>query len=242
MGSNQNRTVVYLRVSKATGQSTANQRPEIEALAAARGLKIVRTYEDHESAARARPAYDALMRDARRHGFDTVLVWALDRAHRTMVGAIDMVLQLDRLGIRVVSAREGWLDLDSPVRPLLVAIFGWVAEQERRRLIERTRAGLVKARASGKRLGRPPAQFDAARAKAMLTSGQSMRATARALGGVSAKTIARHLREAGRGEKGPPGERRNPPNPRGRGGLDSGGEQSNDSSPVGGGIHERHVA
>ena len=52
--------------------------------------------------------------------------------------------ELDRLGVRVLSARESWLDTDSPVRPLLVAIFGWVAEQERARLIERTKAGMAR--------------------------------------------------------------------------------------------------
>jgi putative DNA-invertase from lambdoid prophage Rac len=59
--------------------------------------------------------------------------------------------------VPVLSVREGWLDTTGPVRPLLVAIFGWVAEQERTRLIERTKAGLERARRQGKRLGRPPA-------------------------------------------------------------------------------------
>lgn len=58
--------------------------------------------------------------------------------------------------VPVLSVREGWLDTSDPVRPLLVAIFGWVAEQERARLIERTKAGLERARRQGKRLGRPP--------------------------------------------------------------------------------------
>jgi len=65
------------------------------------------------------------------------------------------VLELDRLGVPVLSVREGWLDISGPVRPLLVAIFGWVAEQERATLIERTRAGLDRASRQGKRLGRP---------------------------------------------------------------------------------------
>lgn len=76
-----------------------------------------------------------------------VAVWALDRLHRSMTGAITSVLELDRLGVPVHWVREGWLDLSGPVRPLLVAIFGWVAEQERTRLIERTKAGLARARA-----------------------------------------------------------------------------------------------
>jgi DNA invertase Pin-like site-specific DNA recombinase len=54
-----------------------------------------------------------------------------------------------------MSVREPWLDTDSPVRPLLVAIFGWVAEQERTRLIERTKAGMARARKEGKKIGRP---------------------------------------------------------------------------------------
>jgi len=43
-----------------------------------------------------------------------------------MTGAINTVLELDRLGVPVLSVREGWLDTSGPVRPLLVAIFGWV--------------------------------------------------------------------------------------------------------------------
>ena len=74
-----------------------------------------------------------------------------------MTGSINTVLELDRLGVPVLSVREGWLDTSGPVRPLLVAIFGWVAEQERSNLVARTKAGLDRARRQGKRLGRPPA-------------------------------------------------------------------------------------
>src|SRR6516165_8246903 len=70
-----------------------------------------------------------------------------------MTGAINTVLELDRLGVPVLSVREGWLDTSGPVRPLLVAILGWVAEQERTRLIERVHAGLERARRQGKALG-----------------------------------------------------------------------------------------
>jgi hypothetical protein len=50
-----------------------------------------------------------------------------------------------RLAVRILSVREPWLDTAGPVRSLLVAIFGRVAEQERTRLIERTKAGLERA-------------------------------------------------------------------------------------------------
>jgi len=146
---------LYVRVS--TDRQTAeNQVAELRQLAAARNLEPV-IYEEVESAAKARPVLDRMLADARAGKVRAILVWALDRLHRSMVGSIQTVLECDRLGVPVVSLREPWLDTAGPVRPLLIAIFGWVAEQERTRLIERTKAGLERARRQGKRLGRPPA-------------------------------------------------------------------------------------
>jgi DNA invertase Pin-like site-specific DNA recombinase len=137
-------------------QTADNQVAEVAQLARARGFEPV-VYEEVESAAKARPILDRMLADVRAGRVQAVAVWALDRLHRSMTGAINTVLELDRLGVPVLSVREGWLDTSGPVRPLLVAIFGWVAEQERARLIERTKAGLERARREGKRLGRPPA-------------------------------------------------------------------------------------
>ncbi len=148
------RAGLYLRVS--TDRQTAeNQLADVRRLVEARGFEPV-VYEEVESAAKARPVLDRMLTDVRAGRVQAVAVWALDRLHRSMVGAVHTVLELDRLGVPVLSVREGWLDTSGPVRPLLVAIFGWVAEQERTRLIERTRAGLERARREGKRLGRPP--------------------------------------------------------------------------------------
>ena len=74
---------------------------------------------------------------------------------RTMQGAIALVLELDRVGVQVLSVHEPWLDTGGPIRSLLVAIFGWVAEQERTRLIERIKAGITRAREKGTRSGQP---------------------------------------------------------------------------------------
>jgi putative DNA-invertase from lambdoid prophage Rac len=114
-------------------------------------------YEEVESAAKARPVFDRMLADARAGRVRAIIVWPLDRHHRSMVGSIQAVLECDRIGVPVISVREPWLDTSGPVRPLLVAIFGWVAEQERARLIERTKAGLERARRQGKRIGRPRA-------------------------------------------------------------------------------------
>lgn len=154
-----NATALYLRVST-DAQTVENQRQELLQLARARGLKPI-IYEEVESAAKQRPVFVQMMADARAGRVSAIMVWALDRMHRSMLGAIQDVLELDRLGVPVISVREPWLDTGGPVRQLLVAIFGWVAEQERTRLIERTKAGIERARTkgtkSGKPIGRPPA-------------------------------------------------------------------------------------
>ena len=111
------------------------------------------------------------------------------------------VLELDRLGVPVLSVREGWLDTSGPVRPLLVAIFSWVPEQERTRLIERTRAGLDRARRQGKVLGRPRTSSVLLHAAAELVArGQPVAAAARAKG-VSRAALRRWLALGGRRER-----------------------------------------
>ena len=175
------RAALYLRVS-GDRQTIENQRSDVEQLAGARGYEMV-LFEESESAAKSRPVFDRMLTDVRTGNIQAVVVWALDRLHRSMQGAINDVLELDRLGVRIVSVREPWLDTAGPVRSLLVGIFGWVAEQERARLIERTKAGLERARREGKRLGRPPCSMIALHAAAeAVRSGTSIRKAAAARG------------------------------------------------------------
>jgi len=116
-----------------------------------------------------------------------------------MVGSIQTVLELDRIGVPAISVREPWLDMTSPVRPLLIAIFGWVAEQERARLIERTKAGLDRARRQGKRLGRPPASAVLLHAaRELVQRGMPVSEAARRKG-VARSTLQRFLADATRG-------------------------------------------
>lgn len=180
------RAAFYLRVS--TGeQSIANQTPELERLAHARGLEVVERYEETASAAKVRPVHARMLDDARRGRFGVLLIWAIDRFGRSMVGNLTDILELDRVGVRVVSVREPWLDTSGPMRNLLLAIFSWVAEQERTRLIERTKAGMEHARVhgteSGKAIGRPRrlARVDVDRAAAMRAEGRSLRHVAMTL-------------------------------------------------------------
>jgi DNA invertase Pin-like site-specific DNA recombinase len=186
------RCALYLRVSGGPGQTTENQRPELLQLARTRGFEIVAVYDEVGSAVKHRAAFDKMMLSAHRGEFDVLAVWSIDRFGRSMIGNVQAVLDLDRVGVEVVSVREPWLDTSGPVRQLLVAIFSWVASEERRRLIERTKAGLERARREGKQIGRPRARVDMAEARALLASGLSMPKTARKLN-VGTSTLYRLL-------------------------------------------------
>jgi len=185
------RATIYLRTST-DRQTVECQRPEVEQLARARGFEVVTTYEETMSAAKHRPKYEQMLKDAKRGRFKALVIWSLDRFGRSMVGNLQDVLELDRLGVTVVSVRETWLDTGSPVRSLLVAIFSWVAEQERTRLVERTKAGMVAARRRGSRIGRPRRHIDLDLARELRASGRTLRQVAAELG-VGPATLHRAL-------------------------------------------------
>jgi len=185
------RAALYYRVSS-DEQSTECQRPEVEQLCRARGLHVVSVYEEQASAAKHRPEYERMMKDAKRGKFGVLVIWAIDRFGRSMTSNLGDILELDRVGVQVVSVRETWLDTGSPVRNLLVAIFSWVAEQERARLVERTKAGMAAARRRGARIGRPRARIDRDRLLELHGQGWSVRKIADALG-VGSSTVQRHL-------------------------------------------------
>jgi DNA invertase Pin-like site-specific DNA recombinase len=195
MSETKRRAALYVRVST-DRQTVENQLADLRRMVEARGYEPL-IYEEVESAAKARRIYDGMMAAVRMGEVSAVAVWALDRLHRSMVGAIATVLELDRLGVRVLSVREPWLDTDGPVRPLLVAIFGWVAEQERARLIERTRAGLERARRQGKHIGRPRTSPVLLHAAAALVAKGTAVAEAARRKGISRASLRRFLAETG---------------------------------------------
>lgn len=186
------KAAIYVRTST-KGQHVENQEPDCVQLAAARGLDVVEVYREQESAVKHRPVFEQLMADAHAGKFQTLVLWRLDRLGRRMAGNINDVLSLDRAGVEVVSVREPWLDSGGPARNLLLGIFSWLAEEERRVLVERTVAGLERARRQGKRIGRPPASpvmLHAARD--LVTAGVSVAAAAKRKG-VARSTLRRFL-------------------------------------------------
>ncbi len=186
------RAALFVRVSTDL-QTGANQRPDLVQLCKARGFDITAVYDETGSAAsKRRPQFEAMKLGAHRGEYQTLVIWSLDRLGRSMIGNMQTVIDLDRLGVQVISVREPWLDMTGPVRSLLIAIFSWVAEQERAQIIARTKAGMERARREGKQIGRPPVVVDLARALELRSSGLSIRRIARELR-VGASTVHRAL-------------------------------------------------
>jgi DNA invertase Pin-like site-specific DNA recombinase len=134
-----------------------NQKPDVEGLCRARGYTIVRSYEETISgAAKRRPVFEQMLADARSRKFDVLVVWSIDRFSRGGAGSCFAALgQIDAAGIEFVSVKESYLDTSGPFRDVLVAFAATVASLERSRLVERTKAGLARARAQGRIGGRP---------------------------------------------------------------------------------------
>ena len=153
---------IYTRVS--TGeQDTKNQSVALADWANQRGYQVVKVYEEQESAWKSGHQRELanLVVDARKRGFQAVLVWALDRLSREGALAIlSLVHKFSSYGVKVLSYQESWTEAPGEVGELLYALTGWVARMESQRRSERTKAGLARAVVQGKKLGRPKGSKD----------------------------------------------------------------------------------
>ena len=147
------RTFAYCRVS--TGdQTTVNQVREIEGAGFhVEGKRIVEETVSGSVAAKERKGFAKLL--DRMEADDVLIVTKLDRLGRNAIDVRSTVDSLAAAGVRVHCLALGGVDLTSPAGRMTMQVIAAVAEFERDLLIERTQAGLQRAKASGKALGRP---------------------------------------------------------------------------------------
>jgi DNA invertase Pin-like site-specific DNA recombinase len=141
------RAAIYARVST-HDQTCENQLLEVHRYVTARGWTAQEYIDQGISGAKdRRPALDSLLADARRRRFDVLVVWRLDRLGRNLKHLVTLLEEIQALGIAFVSLAEG-IDATTPAGKLQMHILAAIAE--------RVRAGLARAKAQGRRLGRRP--------------------------------------------------------------------------------------
>jgi DNA invertase Pin-like site-specific DNA recombinase len=167
------RAAIYARVS--TGdQHLETQVLDLREMAKQRGCEIVQEYTDVISGSKAkRPGLDQLLADARRHRFDIVLVAAFDRIARNVRHFLDVLDELNHLGIEFVSKREN-VDTSGPLGRAMLTIVGAISELERSLIVERVRAVMGRTRMEGRRIGRAPLNIDRVAVVADRRSGMSL--------------------------------------------------------------------
>lgn len=151
------RAALYLRVST-DGQTTDNQRRELEAVAAAKGWEIVRAYEDAGiSGAKGRdgrPGFDAMLKDAVRRRFDVVMAWSVDRLGRSLPDLVGAMQTLKGAKVSLFLHQQA-LDTTTPSGEAMYGMLGVFAQFERSMIQARVNAGIARAREKGTKTGNP---------------------------------------------------------------------------------------
>jgi DNA invertase Pin-like site-specific DNA recombinase len=155
------RVAIYARVSTDDkGQDPENQLRQLREWCEHMGHPIVREYVEHETGGKGieyRKQLGAMFAAAARREFDLLLVWSLDRFSREgMAATVTHLQRLSSHGVAFRSFTEEHLSTENElVRNVLLAVLASLAKLEREKISQRTKAGLERARANGKRLGRP---------------------------------------------------------------------------------------
>jgi DNA invertase Pin-like site-specific DNA recombinase len=191
------KAVAYLRVST-SDQSTDSQLDAIQGHAVPKGLEIVQVFEDEgiSGARRSRPALDQMMASVRHGEAQAVIVYKIDRLGRSMYHLVNLVDELGRLGVDLVSVTEPHMDTTTPSGKMLFGIMASMAEYERSLIAERVRAGMASAKKRGKRVGRPKAVLSRTQLRSLKEQGLSNSEVARLLK-VSRPTLIRELQAMG---------------------------------------------
>ena len=163
--------LLFLRCSTSE-QDYTRQREDLERDAARLGWEVVGTIGAYISGTSNENELNELRARAARHEFDVCMVWELSRLSRRGPAAVfELLTQLERLGTRVWSHSETWLDQDGPARELLISVFSWWGAMERAAISARTKSGMASRKALGIHVGRPQGAKDRRPRKRRATRG-----------------------------------------------------------------------
>ena len=157
------KVALYARVSKdeqasdGSLQDPTNQLIPLRKFAEAMSWEVKYEFIDRASGGSAnRPEFQKMLSEVKQRHIDLILVWALDRFSREGIVNTQKyieILKTYKCGLK--SLQESWLDTSQEgVAELLLDIISWVAKEERKKISERTKAGLSKLKAKGYKLGR----------------------------------------------------------------------------------------
>jgi len=121
--------------------------------------EIINEYIDHESGANPnRPEFRKMLQEALMRRFQGIVVWKLDRFSREgIINTMAYIKQLKERGVWLKSMTESWLDTSQEgISDIVIAVMSWAAAEERRKISERTKAGIARRRAIGQWKGGRP--------------------------------------------------------------------------------------
>jgi len=159
------RVGLYLRVST-VGQTVENQRQDLARVAAQRGWQVVGEYVDHGISGTKgrdkRPEFNRLATDAAQGRLDLVAAWSIDRVGRSLRQLVAFMDEL-RAANCGIYLHQQQVDTSTAAGRAFLQMAGVFAEFERSIIVERVMAGLARAKAQGKKLGRPTVSKQAER-------------------------------------------------------------------------------
>lgn len=148
------KVALYARVSKALEQNPENQLIELRRWANVSGHQVIGEFIDEVSSKDTRPQKEIVLKKLRLGECQAVAFWSLDRWGRTMSEIVLELEEFSKANIGMISMKEG-IDLSTSAGRLMANILASMANFERDRIRERTLLGLARAKAQGKKLGRP---------------------------------------------------------------------------------------
>jgi DNA invertase Pin-like site-specific DNA recombinase len=148
------KVALYARVSMALKQNPENQLLELRKWAKNSNNEVIGEFIDETSSKDTRPNKELVLKKMRLNECDGVAFWSLDRWGRTASELIFELEEFSKSGKSLISLKEG-IDLSTAAGRLMANMLAIMANFERDRIRERTLLGLARAKAQGKKLGRP---------------------------------------------------------------------------------------